>query len=196
MPSVVALVVIAVGFGGAGCKKKKAAPLGPATSSATTQGAALAASGSAPLPAAASAAPSPAPVDTVAAADRAALALTKDAVRDLKAMVKLGSPTNPDKPDEDANMKCASIDGARSRVEALADPEAKPLLAEAERLCALDVPLMNADQALKQATLSPSQASRALMCGLAAKDLDKARRVKADDRRVHDIDARLTRACK
>ena len=52
------------------------------------------------------------------------------------------------------------------------------------------------DHALKQVTISPSQASRQLMCKYASKDIDKARAVKPGDRRVRDLDLRFTRSCR
>ena len=72
----------------------------------------------------------------------------------------------------------------------------KKLVAETKRLCSLEVPLLNANHALRQASLSPSQASRRLMCGLAQKDLDKARSAKTSDRRVRELDVRFGTACR
>jgi hypothetical protein len=58
------------------------------------------------------------------------------------------------------------------------------------------VPILSADKTLKQVTVSPSQASRQLMCKYASKDLDKAKKEKPNDRRVRDLDGRFTRACR
>lgn len=180
-----------------GCKKKPK-PFPPApqlVSTATTEGAPMGLPSSQQMM---TATPSslPAPADTMSPPDRAAFEQTKDAVHALEAMVKRGVVTNPDKPEEDANAKCASIEEARPRVEALADPDAKRLAADSKRLCSLEVPVINADQALKQVTISPSQASRQLMCKYAQKDIDKARAFKATDRRVRDLELRFSRSCR
>jgi hypothetical protein len=117
-------------------------------------------------------------------------------VRELESMVKTGTFTNPDKPgDGDANAQCLALETPRSRIETLADPEVKSLVAESRRLCSFEVPLLSADRTLKQVSISPSQASRQLMCKYASKDLDKARAVKGSDRRVRDLDARWSRSC-
>lgn len=186
-----------------GCKKKPK-PFPPApqllSSTATTQGAALDA-GVIPVTVVtvAQAAPvvAPPPADTMSPPDRAAFEQTKVQVRELDGMVKRGVVTNPDKPDEsDATMRCGDVESARPRLEALPDLEAKQLVAESKRLCSLEVPILSADKTLKQVTISPSQASRQLMCKYASKDLDKAKKEKPADRRVRDLDARFTRACR
>ena len=183
-----------------GCKKKpKPFPPPPQLlSTGTTQGAALGMGDAGPAPPMMTATPSslPTPADTMSPPDRAAFEQTKSAVADVEGMVKRGVLTNPDKPEEDAAAKCAAVEDARARVEALADPEAKKVAADARRLCAFEVPVMTADHALKQVTISPSQASRQLMCKYAQKDIDKARAVKPGDRRVRDLDARFTRSCR
>jgi hypothetical protein len=184
----------------AGCKKKKKPfpPAPPLTSStATTEGASLD-GGVIPVNVVpATPVPPPAPADTMSPPDRAAFEQTKAQLRELDAMVKQGVVTNPAKPDEgDATMRCGEVETNRPRLEALADPEAKALVAESKRLCSLEVPVLSADKTLKQVTISPSQASRQLMCKYASKDLDKARKEKPNDRRVRDLDARFTKACR
>lgn len=202
-----ALVLVALVSVGslAGCKKKPK-PFPPApqllASTATTQGASLDAGvipvsvvTAPPVPTAPP--PPPPPADTLSAPDRAAFEQTKAQLRELDAMVKQGVVTNPAKPDEgDATMRCAEVESTRARLEALADAEVKALVAESKRLCSLEVPLLSADKTLKQVTISPSQASRQLMCKYASKDLDKAKKEKPADRRVRDLDARFTRACR
>jgi hypothetical protein len=187
----------------AGCKKKPK-PFPPApqllASTATTQGASLDAgviAVSVVTAAPVAPPPPPPPADTLSAPDRAAFEQTKAQLRELDAMVKQGVVTNPAKPDEgDATMRCGEVESTRARLETLADPEVKALVAESKRLCSLEVPLLSADKTLKQVTVSPSQASRQLMCKYASKDLDKAKKEKPADRRVRDIDARFTRACR
>ena len=194
----------------AGCKKKPK-PFPPAppllSSTATTEGASIGPNDAGMVPVrvgtipngVAVATPSslPSVADTMSPADRAAFEEAKTTVRELDAMAKRGVLTNPDKPDDgDANMKCGTLESSRARLEALADPEAKQLVADEKRLCSLEVPLISADKTLKQVTVSPSQASRQLMCKYAAKDIDKARKEKPSDRRVRDLDARFARACR
>ncbi len=129
--------------------------------------------------------------------DRMALEQAKTALADVDAMVKKGALTNPDKPEGvDAAGKCAALESLRSVVERMDDPEAKKLLAETKRICNLEVPILSADKALKQVTISPSQASRKLICGFASKDLEKARASKVTDRRIRDLEVRFSRACR
>ncbi len=192
------IALIALVLTASGCKKKKQKPFPPAPpllSTATTEGASLGMNDAGAATVTVNALPTVA--DTMSPADRAAFEETKAAVHDLDAMVKRGELINPDKPDDnDANMKCGSLESSRARLEALADPDAKQLAADERRLCWLEVPLISADKTLKQVTISPSQASRQLMCKYAAKDIDKARKEKPSDRRVRDLDARFARSCR
>jgi hypothetical protein len=194
-----AIVVSAFALGG--CKKKPK-PFPPAppllSSTATTEGASLGPRDAGIVPVrVATPASLPAVADTMSPADRAAFTEAKATLADVDAMAKRGSLTNPDKPDDgDANMKCGSLESSRARLEALPDAEAKQLVADERRLCSLEIPLISADKTLKQVTISPSQASRQLMCKYAAKDIDKARKEKPSDRRVRDLDARFARACR
>jgi hypothetical protein len=203
------LLLLAVLFAFVGCKKKKAAAGSPtASSTATTEGAALTTldSGLTPVPmpkvttappVASVAVAAPIPTDTMSPADRAAFEKMKAGLADLDAMMKRGVLTKPEHPDEgDAHMKCTALDSSRSRVETLADPEAKKMMTDFQRLCSYEVPLLNADHALKQLAVSGSQASHRLMCGMASQDLEKARAVKPHDRRVRELDGRLGRLCK
>ncbi|MDB4937236.1 MAG: hypothetical protein JWP87_4208 [Labilithrix sp.] len=197
---IVCVGAVVLALGSNGCKKKPK-PFPPAPqliSTATTEGASIGPDAGAVTPVATAATAAPAaPADTLAPSDRAAVNEAKPLVRDIEALVKRGSITNPDKPDDgDANMKCAQLDGTRPRLEALSDAEAKQLAADAKRLCGLEVPILSADKTLKQVTISPSQASRQLMCKYASKDLDKAHKEKASDRRVRDLDARFAKACR
>jgi hypothetical protein len=188
-----------------GCKKKPK-PFPPAppllSSTATTEGAPLGPRGAADGGTVAVAVPvnvnaMPNVADTMSPADRAAFEEAKTTVRELDAMAKRGVLTNPDKPEDgDANMKCGGLDSSRARLEAMTDPDAKQLVAEERRLCSLEIPLISADKTLKQVTISPSQASRQLMCKYASKDIDKARKEKPGDRRVRDLDTRFARACR
>jgi hypothetical protein len=191
-----------------GCKKKKK-PFPPApqlVSTATTAGASLTPGDAGLVPVQVStvkatpiATPSAAPTvaDSMSPADHAAFDQAKTTVADLEGFVKRGVLTSPEKPEDgDAATKCSALESSRPRLEALADPDAKKLVADSKRLCSLEIPIISADKTLKQVTISPSQASRQLMCKFAAKDLDKARKEKPSDRRVRDLDARFARACR
>lgn len=211
----VALVLLPL----AACKKKKLPSGAQVGSSATSQGAALGSvdAGLVPVPmrpitvapAGATAGKAAAPTasvavitpgslpDSMSAADRAAFTQTRELVADLESLVKKGALTHADKPDEpDATTKCASNEDTRKKLAGAADPEAKKVAADAQRLCSLDVPIISADKALKQLAGSSSQASHLLMCGLAQKDISKARSTKPSDNRVRDLDARFSRACR
>jgi hypothetical protein len=210
LPAVMLLLVVLLVLGG--CKKKQK-PFPPApqlVSTATTAGAALT-SGDAGLMPAQVGTPKVTPVatppalpstlppvaDTMSPADRAAFEQTKTTIADLEGMAKRGVLTNPDKPEDgDAATKCGAVESSRPQLEALVDPDAKKLVADSKRLCSLEIPIISADKALKQVTISPSQASRQLMCKFASKDIDKARKEKPSDRRVRDLDARFARACR
>lgn len=186
----------------AGCKwrkKKKPPETAPSVSTATTEGAALTgAPVSTGLPVSTASAP-PTPVDPLSPADHALVDQTRDAVRDLDALVNNGVLTDPAKPGEgDVVMRCTSIESMRPQLEALpdADGELKKLAAETRRLCSLEVPLLNCNHTLRQVSISPSQASRRLMCGFAQKDFAKARTAKPNDRRVFDLGQRLSQTCR
>jgi hypothetical protein len=185
-------------LGACACKKKKPKPFPPApqlVSTATTAAAAVSASADAGL-AVATPAPATSGVTAAGSADRAALEQAKASVAELETMVKKGVTTNPDKPEGgDATAKCTDLEASRAQLEGLADPEGKKVAAEVKRLCSFEVPIVSADLALKQVTISPSQASRKLICGFASKDIEKARGVKASDRRVRDLETRFAKAC-
>lgn len=212
----VALVILPL----AACKKKKlpsGSQVGASGAPGQTEGAPLGSAGLVPVPmspitvapVAATAGKAAAPIasiavitpgslpDSMSAADRAAFTQTKELVADIESLVKKGALTHADRPDEpDATTKCASNEDTRKKLAGAADPEAKKVAADAERLCSLDVPIISADRALKQLAGSSSQASHLLMCGLAQKDIGKARSTKASDPRVRDLDGRFSRACR
>jgi hypothetical protein len=103
--------------------------------------------------------------------------------------------SDPKAPDAgDATARCTKLEEQLSHLPA--GDERKALTAEKDRLCSLEVPLLGANAALAQVTLSPSQASRKLMCGFAQKDFDKARASKPNDRRVLDLGQRVRQLCK
>lgn len=203
--SLVLLAMLAVSTGSAGCKllkKKKPTDTAASAGAATTEGAALTGVPVATIdtPAAIDPPAAPAaPVDPLSPPDRALVVQTTNAVHDVDALVKKGLLTDPAKTGEgDANAQCATFETSRARLETLpdADGELKKLIADTKRLCSLEVPILNCNAALQQASRSPSQASKRLMCGLAQKDFDKARTAKPLDRRIFDLGQRLSTTCK
>jgi hypothetical protein len=105
----------------------------------------------------------------------------------MKDKTKTGEP--------DANAQCAAIDELRPKLESKPEPEVRRMLDESKRLCAYDVPIISANETLRQVSVSPSQASRRLMCKYAAKDIAKAKAVKSDDRKVRELDLKWQRTC-
>jgi predicted small lipoprotein YifL len=199
---VTAFVLLAAVTSLGGCKKKKPKPFPPApqlsTAAVPVPVQSAPAAPTAPTAPTAQAAPA-APPDPLSPAERAALERAKPTIADLEVLVKKGVVTSPDKPDDvDATTKCTALDESRPQLEAAAgkDADAKKAAADIKRLCSFEVPILGADLALKQVTRSPSQASHKLMCGFAQKDIDKARRVNATDRRVRDLDVRYARSCR
>jgi hypothetical protein len=197
-PGLLLVLAILACASGAGCnlkKKKKAPDTAPSVSTATTEGAALT---GVPMNTAPPVDTPAAVVDPLSVADRALVDQTKDTVRDLNALVKKGLLTDPAKPEGDVTTRCATVESARPRIETLPDEdgELKKLVAETRRLCSFEVPILNCNHALRQASLSPSQASHRLMCGFAQKDFDKARAAKPNDRRTFELGQRMATTCK
>jgi hypothetical protein len=185
----------------AGALADAADPVGPSAKQSSGGGEGAAASASAA--AAAASAASAAAAASASASDRAALGRAEALVSDVAFCVKhqvMKDPAKTGAPDVVA--KCAALDAERPRL-ATAEartlaheaPEIDRMLDEATRLCAVDVPLLAASDALGQAELSPSQASRRMTCGFAEKDLAKARAAAPSDPRVRDLDARMKRMC-
>lgn len=193
-------VAVALGALG-GCKLRKTKGSPDASALASTEGGTgRADAGGAGVPvttAPRTATAPPVPIDPLAPADRAALEQAKVTIAELERLAKKGVLTNPDKPEDgDATTRCAALEASRSQLESIADATAKKSVTDIKRLCSLEVPLLGADNALTQVTMSPSQASRKLMCGFATKDIEKARRASPGDRRLHDLDGRYARACR
>jgi hypothetical protein len=81
----------------------------------------------------------------------------------------------------DATAICDAANAARPKT---TDPETARTLDEALPLCAFDVPLLVANEALDHLKTSTSQASVRLMCSVSAKEIAKARAVKPKDPKV------------
>jgi hypothetical protein len=99
-------------------------------------------------------------------------------------------------PDElDAVARCAQLDDLRTKLEARPEPEAHQILDESKKLCNLDVPLLNANEELRQLNVATSQASRRLVCKYVQKDITKAKAFSASDRHVRELEQRWAKAC-
>jgi hypothetical protein len=124
----------------------------------------------------------------------AALGRARGLLEDIRWMCAHRASVNPAKAGEgDVSSKCDAVERMRSTEIA---PEATHVLDEAAALCAFDVPLLTASEALDHLKFGTSQASKALMCGVARREIDKARAVKARDARIFALDARRANACK
>jgi hypothetical protein len=117
----------------------------------------------------------------------------RQTLADLKWMIG-HKTTSPARAGEgDAVSKCDAVAASHAGE---ADPEAQTLLDEATALCAFDVPLVTANEALDQLRFTPSQASRLLGCNVAQRETDRARAVHPRDARVRQADARRASLCK
>lgn len=159
-----------------------------AASAAATATASAAATATASAAATATASAAPPPDPSVDRAKEAFSAIESDVARGV-----LKDKTHPDDPD--AVARCAELDDLRPKLEARPEPDAKRILDDSQKLCASDVPILSATETLRQVTISPSQASRRLMCKYAQKDIAKARAWSASDRRVRELDQRWQRVC-
>jgi hypothetical protein len=145
--------------------------------------------------------PSPAELARAAAAAAeasraAAVEKAKTLVADVRWMVTKGVTMNPAKGGEgDVTTKCDALDTTRAGLGAHPDPELVTVLDEGATLCAFDVPLLTANESLDHLRGTPSQASRLLMCDVAAREIGKARAVHANDMKVHRADARRATLC-
>jgi hypothetical protein len=177
------------------CSKKAAPPdAGPAASSGPifVTMPPLDAPDAAP-PASPDAGPPPASTTNAAAIER-----SHQWLEDLRWFVAHNATVNPEKAGEgDAASKCDDVQAAREALgqDAHPDPSYKQNLDGAAELCAFDVPLINAREALDRLRFSPSQASRLLQCNVARREIDKARAVHPRDARVRQLDARRGGVC-
>jgi hypothetical protein len=112
---------------------------------------------------------------------------------DLKWMIGNKTTTPEAGGDGDAASKCDAVATASAKE---TDPEARALLEEATALCAFDVPLLTANEALDQLRFTPSQASKLLGCNVARKEIDRARVARPKDPKLHRTEARRGTLCK
>jgi len=154
-----------------------------------------------PMNATAPTAPSPAApaasVDPLSAPERAAYEGAKASLASLQTAVARGTLSDPKHPDDaDARMRCDGFASSRPTLAPRPEEAVQKVVADLDRLCSLEVPLIGAGEALARLNLSPSQASRRLMCGVASQDLERARAARATDPRVRDLDTRWKRTCR
>jgi hypothetical protein len=127
-----------------------------------------------------------------AAADAAAAARVRAQalLADIRWMIDKGVSTNPAKAGEgDLASKCSTVESMRAsqRLRELDDAAA---------LCAFDVPLVHAGEAMRQLHYSPSQASRRLQCDVASREIARARAARPSDPRVRKAEAQRIEACR
>ncbi|MBX3209842.1 MAG: hypothetical protein KF764_32720 [Labilithrix sp.] len=112
-------------------------------------------------------------------------------------MVSKGVSVNRDKAGEgDVTTKCDALDAMRAGAGGDPDADLAAILDEGTSLCAFDVPLLTASEALDHLRGNPTQASRLLMCNVAQREIAKARAVRAGDPRVRSAEGRRATACK
>jgi hypothetical protein len=144
--------------------------------------------------------PPPAPTPIVDAgpspATLQAIERSQQWLDDLRWSVEHKSTVNPKKAGEgDADSKCDAVAAAREGLTDDADPTYQKNLDDAAALCAFDIPLVRAHEALDRLGYTPSQASRLLQCNVSRRELDKARAVKPHDRLLLQLDARRANVC-
>ena len=192
-----AVVVVVSGSGVTGCKwKKKKAQGADAAAEPVLTGVPM------NTPAVASPPPPvvpPPPVDPLSAADHALIDRSMTGVKNLDALVKKGLVTDPAQPGEgDLSARCSTLEDASPKLAPLPDPDGtlRKLTSEIRRLCSFEAPIIDANHALKQLNVATSQASQRLVCGLARKDFDKARKERPNDRKVFELGQRLAAGCR
>lgn len=121
------------------------------------------------------------------------LAKAKDLLSDLQWCIAHKATQNPANAGEgDASTECDAVATMRAKT---TDPDVAQALDDAAALCAFDIPLVTANEALDHLRNSTSQASKLLMCTIASKEIAKAKAVKAKDPKVARTDARRASFC-
>lgn len=123
------------------------------------------------------------------AARAAEIERAKGWLADLKFLLANKQTTSPQlvSGEGDATAICDAATAARPKT---TDPEVAAALDEALPLCAFDVPLLVANEALDHLKTSTSQASVRLMCTVSAKEIAKAKAVKPKDPKVVQAERR------
>ena len=168
-----------------GCPKSEKSD----SSDASAASAGTVASATAPPPATAK--PDAGPVN-----DRADVEKATALFEEIEELANKGILKDPAKPnDPDAQARCASFDTMRAKLEKRPEPEVKTMLDSEKKVCGFDVPLIVAEDGIKQLGFSGSQASKQLSCNVIQRELEKARAVKADDPKVRSLDGRYHSIC-
>lgn len=126
----------------------------------------------------------PPPVDAgPPPATRAEIDRAKNWLADIQLLVAKQVTTSPElaSGEGEINTICDAVTAQRPKT---TDPEVAATLDQALALCAFDVPLLVANEALDHLKTSTSQASVRLMCEVSAKEIAKARAVKPKDVKV------------
>ena len=129
------------------------------------------------------------------AINAAALDHAKADLADVQWMVAHNVTLNPAKPDGEVASKCDANASAEAKVTAATPADLHATLDQIKALCAYDVPLVTASEALDQLRNAQSQASRRLSCNVAKTEIDKARLVKPRDIKLLRLDVRRDSLC-
>jgi len=92
----------------------------------------------------------------------------------------------------DAESICDAVKSARAKA---TDTEVAAKLDESLALCAFDIPLVYANEALDHLATASSQASVRLMCERSGQEIAKAKAVSKTDQRVRIAEARRAGRC-
>jgi hypothetical protein len=129
----------------------------------------------------------------------AALDRSRQWLEAIRWTVEHKATVNPDRAGEgDAASQCDAVADARAGVGSDADAAYRNNLDDAAGLCAFDVRLVTASEALDRLRYSPSQASRLLQCNVARREIEEARKVSEQhpkDARLRQLDARRGSLC-
>lgn len=129
-------------------------------------------------------------------ANAAAIERAKQLVTDLKWMAAHNVTQNPANAGEgDASTKCGTVASAQTSLGAASSPDLRKILEEAASLCAFEIPIATATEAIEQLRFASSQASRRLHCDVAGREIERARSIRTKDARIRSLEARRREAC-
>lgn len=149
-----------------------------------------------PVPVIVDAGPPPPPrVDPAVQANAIALERARTDLGDVQWLVAHNVTSNPARTDGEVASKCDANASAVAKLGPTSPPELRETLEQTQALCAFDVPLVTAKEALDQLGNVQSQASRRLSCNVARTELEKARQVKPRDIKLLRLDARREPLC-
>ncbi len=128
--------------------------------------------------------------------DRAGVERATQLFEEIDELASKNTLKDPQRPDEpDAQARCASFESLRPKLEKRPEPEVKTMLDAEKRVSGFDVPLLVAEEAIRQLGFSGSQASKQLSCNVASKEIEKARAIKADDLKLRNVESRYRSIC-